>query len=172
MLRRLPSLIQTNASSSTALSFTSLTRMVVICRRCTFQEHISIRSNSVGFYYFECCCSLATLPRALVPHTLCVSFCIRRPFDCCIVLIAFFAVLTCMRTHIVVSSCHLNAVRSLSYSADCLSIGCVNTCVYSFVRHLIRGRDFSIKSLQAEVDESVSSISGTWQTTLTSNPMV
>ena len=77
-----------------------------------------------------------------------------------------------MRTHIVVSSCHLNAVRSLSYSADCLSIGCFNTCVYSFVRHLIRGCDFSIKSLPAEVDASVSSISGTWQTTLTSNPMV
>jgi len=30
----------------------------------------------------------------------------------------------------------------------------------------------SIKSLPAEVDASVSSISGTWQTTLTSNPMV
>jgi len=81
-------------------------------------------------------------------------------------------VLTCMRTNIAVSSCHLNAVRSLSYSADCLSIGCVNTCVYSFVCHFIRGCDFSIKSLPAEVDASVSSISGTWQTTLTSNPMV
>jgi len=74
-------------------------------------------------------------------------------FDC---LPSLYLNFTCMRTHIVVSSCHLNAVRSLS--ADCLSIG----CFHSFVCHLTCGRDFSIISLPAEVNASVSSIrSGT-----------
>ena len=84
MLRRLPSLIQTNASSSTALSSTSLTRMVVICRRCTFQEHICfvcvqphllLPSQYVQTLLDSTTLNAAAPKRYLVPmpHTLCVS---------------------------------------------------------------------------------------------------
>lgn len=141
------------------------THLFRVCTTASFVA-VSIRSNSVGFYYFECCCS-QTLPRANATYSVCIEVprvqvligMMSPPiwllccFDC---LPSLYLNFTCMRTHTVVSSCHLNAVRSLS--ADCLSIG----CFHSFVCHLTCGRDFSIKSLPGEVDASVSSIrSGT-----------
>ena len=94
MLCHLPSLNQTNASSSTALasSSTSLTRMVVICRRCTFQEHICficvqphllLPSQYVQTLLDSTTLSAAAPKRYLMPmpHTLCVSSSKSTSFD-------------------------------------------------------------------------------------------
>ena len=107
------------------------THLFRVCTTASFVA-VSIRSNSVGFYYFECCCS-QTLPRANATYSVCIEVprvqvligMMSPPiwFLCCFdCLPSLYLNFTCMRTHTVVSSCHLNAARSLS--ADCLSIGC------------------------------------------------
>ena len=157
MLRHLPSLNQTNASSSSALASSSRVNDDALFAN----DHICfVCVLFCCLNTFKLCCILLLwvllLPsNATSCHILCVYLvprvqvsigrCHHPAFTTYLIVVLFwlhsFDVLTCMCTHIVVSSCHLNAVRSLSYSADCLSIGCVNTCVYSFVRHFIPGCD-------------------------------